>query len=76
MWWTPSAFAICASVTTVGLRVPRSIPLMYCWLKPDRSAISSWVKPEVLRNRAKLLPTTLRMSMRSLWPIERGQFIN
>jgi len=33
-WLTPSADESSNSVTTVGLRRPRSRSLMYCWLNP------------------------------------------
>jgi hypothetical protein len=36
IWLTPKAGAISNNVTMVGLRRPRSRPLMYCWyLKND-----------------------------------------
>jgi hypothetical protein len=44
-WVTPRALASSYSVMTVGLRIPRSSPLKYCWLKPERAETSSWVKP-------------------------------
>src|SRR5262245_51032197 len=48
----------------VGLRRPRSKPLRYCWLKPERSSTASWVSPFSRRMRAKLRPTSFRISMR------------
>lgn len=41
----------------VGLRLPRSRPLTYCWLKPDFSANASCVIPRRWRIRRKLRPT-------------------
>ena len=37
-WLMPSALASSNNVTTVGLRRPRSRPLIYCWVKPEASA--------------------------------------
>jgi hypothetical protein len=50
----------------VGLRLPCSRPLMYCWLNPERSANSSCVRPLSCRIRLTFRPTSLRMSMRKL----------
>jgi len=69
----------CASsnkVRTVGLRPPRSNPLMYCWENPERSATSSCVRFCSRLSRAKLSPTTLRMSIRLLWRRAQAGCIN
>ena len=46
---TFSALAISASTTIVGLRMPRSTPLMYVRYLPQAKARSSWEKPRSLR---------------------------
>ncbi len=61
---------------TVGFRCPLSRPLRYCWLKPDRSSISSWVSPFSLRRREKFWPTSLRISMQKGWQIIHYSVIN
>src|SRR5262245_32703070 len=63
-WLPPSACPRWYSVTTVGLRRPRSRPLTYCCVNPESSAKRSWVKPFASRSLAKFRPTSLRMSMR------------
>jgi hypothetical protein len=38
---------------------------MYCWLKPQISTSSSWVRPFLSLMRRTFRPTNLRMSMRA-----------
>src|SRR3546814_6669126 len=61
---TPNAVARWKSVTTVGLRRPRSRSLTYCCVKPDISAKRSCVNPCSRRNLAKFSPTRRRISIR------------
>jgi hypothetical protein len=53
---TPNACESSYRVTIVGLRLPCSRSLMYCWLKPDRSSTCSWVSPFSRLMRAKVAP--------------------
>jgi hypothetical protein len=55
---TPSAFATCHRVTTVGLRCPSSKPLTYARSTPMRSASSTCVRPAPARNRRTFRPTS------------------
>lgn len=69
----------CASshrLTMVGFRRPRSMSLIYCWEKPDRSASSSCVRPRSTLIRFKFRPTSNRMSMRTAWRPRSARFIN
>lgn len=61
---------------TVGLRRPFSSPLRYCWLRPDRSATCSCVRPFCLRNRAKFRPTSSLISICHRWQFTYYKFIN
>lgn len=53
---TPRAFAKRRMITSVGLRTPRSIPLMYVGSRSALSARRSCVNPEALRNLRILFP--------------------
>jgi len=58
--FTPISAAIGGALIGLGLRRPRSRSLMYCWLKPERSANSSCVRPLASLIFFAFLPTNLR----------------
>ena len=49
---------------------------MYCWLKPERSANCSCVRPFFSLNRLTFRPTSLRISMHRNQRITYSKFIN
>src|SRR5437868_10649861 len=57
---TPRAFAKRTMITSVGLRIPRSIPLMYVGSRSALSARRSCVNPETPRNLRTFWPKDVR----------------
>ena len=55
------------TLTIVGFRFPRSSPLMYCCVKPERSANCSCVRLFSSLMRRTFRPISFRMSMRTGW---------
>jgi len=75
-WFTPRDTASSYSVMIVGFRRPCSMPLIYCWLKPEISASRSCVRPFFSLIRLTFFPTNLRISMHRRQRITLYKFIN